>query len=319
VEVRARLQARLSPQPERARALTALLDHDRFTVPYIWPEMGAILTATGGSFRFYIEQLRAHIGDLPVFSPVYGASEALVGFGISAKHPYYLMHPGISYIELLPIEQARDPEARPIPAWQATPGRCYEVVVTTLAGLTRYRLHDVVRVVEFRGQAPLIEFIERLGQVIDVLGEKTAEHHIVEAMESACRTAQAPLVDYFVAPDSEHTPARYLLAVEAWESRDDQRQDVQRLVCAVEAALRRSAPDYDEERQLGTLACMSAALLKPGAFERYRDRRIAAGASASQVKTTHVVPDPGFVRREFEHEVLFRVDAAGGSAMRPGA
>jgi hypothetical protein len=311
-EMRARLLKRLGPQPDRARALTALLGQDRFTVPNIWPELGAILTANGGSFRFYIEQLRPHIGDLPVFSPVYGASEALIGFGISVDHPYYLMHPGIAYIELLPIEQAQDPEARPIPAWQATPGRCYEVVVTTLAGFTRYRLHDVVRVVDFVGQAPLIEFIERVGQVIDVLGEKIAEHHIVEAMEEACRAAQAPLVDYFVAPDSDHTPARYLLAVEVWSHGGDPRQAVQRLVQALEAALRRISPDYDEERQLGTLGSMTATLLKPGAFERYRERRLEAGASASQVKTPHAVPDPGFARREFAQEVLFRIDAGSG-------
>lgn len=308
-DVRARLLKRLIAQPARARTLTSLLERDLFTVPNIWPEMRAILTANGGSFRFYIDQLRAHIGNLPVYSPVYGTSEALIGFGISVDHPYYLMHPGTAYIELLPIEQMHNPEARPIPAREAIPGRCYEVVVTTLAGLTRYRLHDVVRVVDFHGEAPLIEFIERVGQVIDVLGEKTAEHHIVEAMEIGCRTARVPLVDYFVAPDSDHTPARYVLAVEAWDNGGDQRPDVQRLVQALDAALRQTAPDYDEERQLGTLGRMTAALLKPGAFERYRERRLASGASASQVKTPHVIPDPGFARREFAHEVLFRVDA----------
>ena len=303
------LRRRLIRQPARARALAALLERDQFNVANIWPEVGAILTASGGSFRFYIDQLRPYLGGVPVYSPVYGASEAIIGIGYSVDEPYYLMLPGVAYLELVPVEEADSPGARPIPATQATPGRCYEVVVTTPAGFTRYRMHDVVRVVGFHGQTPVIEFIERSGQVIDVLGEKTAEHHVVEAVEKACEAVKARVVDYFVAPDSGHTPARYLLALEAWPDGGDHRDDVQQLVQVAEAALRRTAPDYDEERQLGTLAPMTAVLLKPGAFERYRARRIASGVSAAQVKMPHAVPDPEFARREFEHEVLFQVEA----------
>lgn len=306
---RASLRRRLIRQPARARTLAALLERDQFNVANIWPEVGAILTASGGSFRFYIDQLRPHLGGVPVYSPVYGASEAIIGIGYSVEEPYYLMLPSGTYVELVPVEDADNPGARPIPAAQAKPGRCYEVVVTTLAGFTRYRMHDVVRVVGFQEQTPVIEFIERSGQVIDVLGEKTAEHHVVEAVERACEAVKARVVDYFVAPDCEHTPARYLLALEAWRDGGDHRDDVQRLVEVVEGALRRSAPDYDEERELGTLAPMTATLLKPGAFERYRARRIASGVSATQIKMPHAVPDPEFARREFGHEILFQVDA----------
>jgi hypothetical protein len=308
-DTRTSLQRHLHPQPERARALTALLERDQFALPNIWPELGAVVTASGGSFRFYIDQLRPHLGGLPVYSPVYGASEALIGFGTSIDRPYYLMHPGICYIELLPLEAMNDPAARPIPAWKATPGQCYEVVVTTLAGFTRYRLQDVVRVVEFCGQAPVIEFIERSGQVIDVVGGKTAEHHIVEAVRNACQAVQTELVDYFVTPDSDRTPARYVLAIEPWQEGVDNPRLVSGLVRAAEAALCRSAPDYAEERELGTLGPMVAAVLRPGTFERYREQRIAAGASATQVKTPHVIPDPGTMRRQFKDEVISHIEA----------
>ena len=133
-----------------------------------------------------------------------------------------MMTPSPAYIEFLPVEAMGDPQARPMPAWQARPGRCYEVVLTTLDGLTRYRLEDIVRVVEFYGQTPIIEFIERVGQVINVAGEKTAEHHVVEAMEAACRIVRASLVDYFVVADSEHQPGRYQLVIEGWPEGHDQ-------------------------------------------------------------------------------------------------
>ena len=307
-DVRGRLLQRLCPEPTRAHALAKLLEDDRFTLPHIWPELGCILTTTGGGFRHYADQLRPFIGDVPLFSPVYAASEATIGFGYSAEHPYYLLGPEHAYIELLPVEEMGDPAARPIAAWKAEPGRCYEVVISNLAGFMRYRLHDIVRVVEFYGQTPVIEFIERQGQLIDVVGEKTAEHHIVEAIASACYRVNARLLDYFVAPDTERTPAGYLLAIEGWRGRSNNVQFIKEMLGAAEAALRSVAPDYDEERELGTLGPMELVLLKPGAFERMREHLIAAGGSANQIKTPHVVSDPGFVQREFRDEILSRVE-----------
>ncbi|MFQ5634440.1 MAG: GH3 auxin-responsive promoter family protein, partial [Gammaproteobacteria bacterium] len=307
---RAELTRSLRPARERARGLGKLLEHDRFTVRDIWPQLGAILTATGGAFRFYADQLQPYLGKTRIFSPVYSSSEGDIGFGFSADRPHYLL-PTMPYIEFLPVEEMDDPDARPIPAWQAEPGRKYEVVITTLDGFMRYRLTDILRVVEFHGQTPVIEFIERRGQLIDVVGEKTAEHHIVEAIDTASHVVEEPLVDYVVVPDTERTPACYLLALEEWHRDCEDNLKVRAFLRAVDAALRKVAPDYDEERELGTLGPMAVALLKEGAFERQRAQRVEAGGSASQIKTPHVIPDPGFFRRAFEHEIVTRVEHDG--------
>jgi len=305
-EARSRLQRRLNPARERARALQALIEQDRLTAAEIWPKVGAILTVTGGAFHFYADQLRPFLGDVPIFSPLYIASEGTFGFGFSADRPYYLLLPALAYIELLPVEVMDDPQARPIPAWEAEPGRSYEVVITTWDGLVRYRLHDIVRVVEIYGETPVIEFVERRGQVIDILGEKTAEHHIVEAIETAGRAIDEPLVDYFVAPDTVTTPARYLLAIEEWHDGGETHQQAREFVRAVDAALRHIAADYAEECQLGTLGPMGLVLLRAGSFERLRAKGVAAGGPASQIKTPHVIPDPDFIRREIQDDVLER-------------
>ena len=77
-------------------------------------------------------------------------------------------------------------------------------------------------------------------------------------------------------------------------------------------ALRQTAPDYDEERELGTLGHMTLRLLKPGAFERLRQKRVAAGGSDNQIKTPHVISDPGFFKREFQHELLSQIELDSG-------
>lgn len=305
---RARLLSLRRPDPARARALTALLDSGQFTPAKIWPDLGAILTATGGAFGFYIDQLRPLLDGVEVFSPVYSASEGTIGYGFSADQPFYLMVSSLAYVELLPVDQMNDPKARPIPAWQAKPGTEYEVVITTLAGFTRFRLHDIVRVIELYGQTPVFEFVERSGQVLDIAGEKTAEHHVVEAMELAGRDVNLPLVDYFVTLDTETAPGRYLLVIESTHTGPGLAELAREFLQAAEAALHKVAFYYDEDRGLGILASMAMVVLKPGAFERYRDRRVAAGASASQVKTPHVVLDPEFLHREMQDEAMLRVE-----------
>jgi len=308
-DVRGRLEQRLRPNPARARELGELLEQGRFTVPDIWPDLGAVLTATGGAFRFYADQLGPYLGDVPVFSPVYSASEGTIGYGFAADQPYYLLVPELAYVEFLPLEEIDNPQARPIPPWAAELGRSYEIVITSLVGFVRYRLYDVVRVREFIGQNPVIEFVEREGQVINVSSEKTAEHHIVEAIDMASHLVHEPLVDYFVAPNTEQTPGVYLLALEEWHHDCDDNEKVREFLRAVESALCKVAPYYEEERGLGTVGPMEALLLRPGAFERYRQSLIDAGSADSQLKTPHAIPDPGFVGHHFRHEILARIQA----------
>ncbi len=311
-EVRGRLERRRRPAPERSRELSALLGRGDFTASSIWPDVGTVMTCTGGAFRFYADQLRPYLGGVPIFSPRYSASEGTLALGFSADQPHYLLLPGPAYIELNPVADGNDPDARPIPAARARPGESYEVIVTTLSGFVRYRMHDIVRVLDFYGQCPVIEFLEREGQVINVSSEKTAEHHIVEAIDIASHLVDEPLVDYFVLPDLGPTPGVYVLALEEWHNDEGDRRQVREFLRAVDEALCKVAPFYEEERQLGTVGPMQALLLKPGAFARYRDRLAAAGAPAAQLKTPHAIPDPGFVRQHFNDEILARVSVEEG-------
>lgn len=278
--------------PERARHLAKLREQGRFTAKDIWPRLGVVFTAGSGSFRFYLEQLQPYLGDVPVVSAIYAASEATVGIGLPDR-PGYIIAPNAAYHEFLPLD-----DSRPLSLREVEEGGEYEVVLTNFAGLWRYRLGDRVRVVGRYGQAPIVEFLERRGLVINMVGEKTGEAMVTQAFIAACRRVGAQVTDYTVTPDASTTPGRYLLLVEA----DD--HTVQPLTEAFDDELRRTAPRYGSAVQMGKLGPMAALRLRPGAFERYRARRIAAGASASQVKVPHVIPDPRVAERNFFGEVI---------------
>lgn len=281
------------PSPRRARELSRLREQGRFTAKDIWPRLGVVFTAGSGSFRFYIEQLRPYLGGVPVFSAVYGASEATVGIGLP-NQTGYIIAPQAAYHEFLPL----DGGDRPLALSEVEEGQEYEVVLTNFAGLWRYRLGDRVRVVGRYGQAPVLEFLERTGLVINMVGEKTGEALVSRAFIAACRRIKAEVTDYAVIPDASTTPGRYLLLVEA------DCPCIQPLVEAFDDELRRTAPRYGSAIRMGKLGPMAALPLRSGAFERYRARRIAAGASASQVKVPHVIPDPKIAERDFFSEVI---------------
>jgi len=295
--VRLELAAMRRPNPQRARHLSHLLEQGRFTAKDIWPECGVVFTAGSGTFNFYVEQLKPYLGGIPVLSPIYGASEATVGIGLPDREGYVLV-PTSAYFEFLPLESG----AVPLSLREVEAGQTYEVVLTNFAGLWRYRLGDLVRVVGRYGQAPILEFLQRRGMVINMVGEKTGEAQIGTAFTAACRRVGADVTDYVVFPDPNTTPGRYLLAVEA------DHHLVPALLEAFDDELRRTAPDYGASVHMGEIGPMGAWVLRPGAFERYRERRIAAGASATQVKVPHVITSPTAAQNHFLHEVIFNYE-----------
>ena len=64
-------------------------------------------------------------------------------------------------------------------------GTDYELVVTNLGGLCRFRIGDVVRVVGFHERAPLVQFRYRIGQLLNLRGEKLSEPQFERALQKA--------------------------------------------------------------------------------------------------------------------------------------
>src|SRR6185503_13327911 len=86
-------------------------------------------------------------------------------------------------------------------------------LLTTSGGLYRYDIHDVVRCVGFRGEAPLLEFLNKGKNFSNLTGEKLSEYQIVRAVEKSFGELNLPVDFFAVAPVMEGQP-RYVLLVE---------------------------------------------------------------------------------------------------------
>eukprot|EP00325_Prymnesiales_sp_UTEX-LB-985_P017138 CAMPEP_0174762376 /NCGR_PEP_ID=MMETSP1094-20130205/109744_1 /TAXON_ID=156173 /ORGANISM="Chrysochromulina brevifilum, Strain UTEX LB 985" /LENGTH=663 /DNA_ID=CAMNT_0015968329 /DNA_START=70 /DNA_END=2062 /DNA_ORIENTATION=- len=72
-------------------------------------------------------------------------------------------------------------------AHELTVGAEYELVITNLGGLNRYRIGDVVKLVGFHERSPLVTFEYRIGQLLNLRGEKLSEPQFERALQSALR------------------------------------------------------------------------------------------------------------------------------------
>ncbi|KAF8779711.1 hypothetical protein HU200_002293 [Digitaria exilis] len=180
----------------------------------VWPNtkyVGAIVT---GSMAQYVPTLNHYSGGLPIVSVMYASSECTVGINLRSlcdpSEVSYTIMPNMAYFEFLPVDDAAagvyDGAAAAshqhlVELAGVEAGREYELVVTTYAGLSRYRVGDVLRVTGFHNAAPRFRFVRRANVVLSVdTADKTVEAELH-------RASSALLLSAATAPPCWTTPA----------------------------------------------------------------------------------------------------------------
>ena len=200
----------------------------------------------------------------------------------------YVFALGAVHFEFLPLCELDAASPRSVGLGALQTGQCYEVVITNHAGLYRYRLGDVVRIVDFAGSTPVFEFDQRRGNVLDLVGEKTTELHFRSAFNQLAREqlgGEAGLTDFTIWPGIGTVPYRYVAYAEL--SVRPTILSVSTLAARLDALLATENPSYATlGRANGRLDPVELRLVRPGTFEQLitLQREQAAGINANQVK-----------------------------------
>jgi auxin responsive GH3 family protein len=123
----------------------------------------------------------------------YGSSECFFGINLrpacDPSEVAYTMMPNMAYFEFLPVDDVAagddDARSRLVDLARVEAGREYELVVTTYAGLNRFRVGDVLRVTGFHNAAPQFRFVCRRNVLLSVDFDKTDEAELQRAVEVA--------------------------------------------------------------------------------------------------------------------------------------
>jgi hypothetical protein len=291
----------LHPAPNRARFVAGQFAQGlEAIIPRLWPRMAYVRTVTSGAFALSLPRLRWLAGpNLPIQSGCHASSEGLLGLNLRTDGAaLYTLAVGAGYFEFLPTRFAKGALETLDCLEDLQVGPDYELVLTGSAGLYRYRLGDVVRIVGWDHAAPVFEFLYRRGTLLNLVGEKTTEAHTSAALVSAMqRHGNLVLRDYTVAGAMEAGIGRYTFYLEL-SGQDVLPADLPRLAAAVDEALGAANPYYrDSGREARRLERPRLCLVRRGSFEELLGRRAGGGDAGTQVKTARRVTSPA--QREF--------------------
>jgi len=278
------------PDPERAKEL-----QERFAVgfegfaPRVWPHMMAAWAITTGSFSTYRPIAERYLGDLPIISAMYVASEGVYGYADADTDSYsYVPNVASNYYEFIPATMTSATSPATLSSDAVAVGERYELVVTTSHGLYRYRTGDLVEVVGRRGTLPLLRVIERIGADLNLRGEKASTNEVSEALTKAF-PANMGVSDFTVSPNASTTPPRYDVFVELIDG-DVDGLDLEAVARRTDAALLEMPSDYDEARDVGLLAPLRLHLVSTGTFSEIRKQTAArSGTPVTRVKPRRVL------------------------------
>lgn len=218
VDVRAGLEARIKPNPERAAELRAIFEcgFDEPITPAMWP-MLVIRSVAGGGFAPYTQRLRRFIGnDVHILYTGYSASEGAFSVPFELDDPSSVLLPRSVYFGFVPVD---DPDYdHTLGVEDLQEGHDYEVIITSRSGFYRYKMRDAIRCVGHKGTMPTMEFLFRLDQTVNMHGEKTTELVLRKVADKVAARAGLDLVDFSVHPNVDHHPARYEYLLEFYHA-----------------------------------------------------------------------------------------------------
>ncbi|TVU10353.1 hypothetical protein EJB05_43877, partial [Eragrostis curvula] len=299
-----------APDPDLARFVRAECSKGDWAgiIKRIWPNTKCLYAIVTGSMAQYVPTLDYYSGGLPVASTLYASSECHMGINLRPMcHPSevsYTIMPNMAYFEFLPVDGDGDDESSQlVELARVEAGREYEVVVTTYAGLSRYRVGDVLRVTGFHNAAPEFRFVRRRNVLLSVDADKTDEAELQRAVDRASAALRrrtggaARVLEYTSRACTESIPGHYVVYWELLLPPSDNKQgaavvngDVLEMCCLeMEEAL---SSVYRQKRVAdSSIAPLEIRVVRAGTFEALMDYAVARGTSMSQYKVPRCVTE----------------------------
>lgn len=250
--------------------------------------------ASGISAAAYYAEDRAltwYMGDTPRYYLCYCASECYMGTPVAENDFGYVLLPRNAFYEFLPVKEAAEKETRLIHELET--GRSYEMVITNYSGLYRCRMGDVVKVRGFCGESPVLEFVFRRHQALNLAGEKVSTCQIEKAVRKLGGRGIC-FQEYCLGVSAGEVPGRYLAAVTL--AGDSKKAAPSLIACCLDEALKEENSDYEDLRKMDYIGRPYVQI-----FDRDAYRKVlkAGGLLQGHHKPRHIARG-GFSREMFE-------------------
>ncbi|XP_072172581.1 uncharacterized protein [Diadema setosum] len=318
-EIKAALEAELEPEPERAAELEREFKKGFDGIAKrIWPHMLYILAISSGPQAPYARRTeKTYAKGLPIVSQVYNATEGVIGTYYGDEYQYLIDVADIFY-EFIPVDKREEDQPDTLLAEEVQVGESYELVVTNMDALFRYRMGDIVKIAGFHKKCPIVDFQYRSGELLNLRGEKTTDINIRMAVTQTFASAlgnDASLVDYACVESvlydetmglsATDRDACYVIFVELDRIVDTCKgKNKDEVALKLDETLRTLASGYEFQRSRNAIPPLKLICLQPGSFEALRAYVLAnSSATAQQVKIPKKLLKGEWIRLLADREV----------------
>jgi len=255
----------LKPNPKRALNLSRV---DANNYLEIWPQLKLISCWMDGFAKAYAEDLRSDFPGVLFQGKGLISTEAFVSFPLVGL-PGAALAVNSHFFEFLPVnnESQTVDEGNPHLAHHLEEGKRYSVVVTTGGGFYRYHLQDVIEIVDFYQQIPLLRFVGKIDLISDWFGEKLNERFVSTVLQDVCKSLNLQPVFALVAPCQAGAHFRYRLFIELTD-KNRANLNQKKLVDAIEEKFCGNF-HYAYCRKLGQISKLDLQLINNNAREAY--------------------------------------------------
>ncbi|MBD1942371.1 GH3 auxin-responsive promoter family protein [Coleofasciculus sp. FACHB-712] len=306
-ELRAKLERQWSANPGRAAQLREILKSEgRLTPKLAWPELSFTATARGGTSDFYFERFPSYFDDIPSFGAVFASAEGTFSIYHDLNNDGSILAIEAGFFEFIPQDQWEVEHPKTLLATEVKAGELYRILMTNYSGFYRYDIGDVVEVLGFYEQAPLIVFRHRRGGILSSTTEKTTEFHATQVMQSLQQEFSLPLEDFCITLSENEFPAHYLVNIELVSGHILSERLA--FLTSFDRKLKEINVYYQSKRK-DQVPPPRLRILAPGSFAKVRQRQVERGIPDSQLKFPHISEDRNFLAGlEVEQEVRLPED-----------
>lgn len=295
--IREALNAKLVPDKARADELRSIFSKgfDEPAAQRIWPMLNKIIAAGTGAFEIYTDNMRRYTGNIAHSNGIYAASEALIARSEEDESDKYILCPEYGFFEFLPLGGEKT-----VSFDELESGKAYELIVTNKSGLYRYRLGDIVTIVNADNSAPVITFNYRTRQHWELNGTAMTERDVYRALKDTVSLFGIDMADFAYWPDEE--AMTWMVFIEPFSRSLDavMNADVKRMTEMFNLRLEQINPKYSRSLSEGVIRPCELKFSQPETHMLYRDvERFRKKTAPGQIKPVHFVDETNEVIKKF--------------------
>ncbi len=284
-------------QPERARTLQKIIERTGTLYPKDYWPLSLISCWLGGTIGYQARDLSRYYGETPTRDLGLVSTEGRHTIPLHDNRAEGVLAVDGAYYEFIPFPENASSDARVLECHELEPGEQYSVVMTTSSGLYRYEIGDIVQCTGYVGQAPVLQFLHKVGQYSDMEGEKVSGYQMAEAVETAARELSLPLDCFTAVPVRDEGEVPYY-AVLVERNVIEEASTGQRFIQIVDRELIRQNVMYAGKRHDGYIDSPRVVRLAPGTWTAYKATEIyRTKVGDSQYKQAALVSDTTWLGR----------------------